>query len=984
MRRIRLAAAHISLALFVASAAACSPSPTPSPTVASAGAPTASASAAPSAPPPAPARWELPAGNALGPALDGARYFVHRGRVARVDAQGLVEVSAHAPPNPIHRLFAAMSAAGAFVLIGTTRHGTIERFDDPLGAPRRLAELPGATDTVSGPPGFLLVPEHRGARSMPARVSISDGTIADAPSTDLPMLTAAFVDARHGAAVFAGAGLHATRDGGRSWTSVVRPVNPPQQDLGPLELDADSRGIRASNGFDIEDELEAMVDPETATLGATHRAGVETHPALLWASTGADPLQAALMGVPISPGEVLAATKGILARIDASSGAVLEARTLVDGAPERDCHLARAGKQVLVACPAHPGTQPGPWELSTIDAPEARPLAMARRLRFAHGPLVAGTAGGVRTPGGCAGGSSYETCVRQPDGSWASIRLSQDEASAGPLADGRVVVLRRAAVGPGMQVMALDPGGGATPFGPALDFIDAWVVGGIDEWSNGDLHLLVGEAAGITAVVVPKDAGARAGRAALPGAVFGALHGLHGLVMGADGARATTDGGVSWSPVAAPPSLLDAARRISGMDSKPQDRPLLPLLLGFHVGELGAVTHGQLALLPGSWMRLGWSGDSPLPTVPERTPWADDRSRRSPSNGSRHLGLECRSIEQSPARSPRSYAEFVELVRRGDPRGVEYKTFHNDGMAVELAVLSESPGHAGVARRRRWRLRWTDAMAVGAGLREWSGPEPAGARSQISDLYMGTNGSRVVISIRTYGKPRDALPRPGESTTFLVRPHDVARADTAAIDGFAGPFVHIEVGNDGGAAWSSYRPVVWAAGDVPRLLPSADATRMILGAPRQGTVPIMIGADDWARRADVSIAGLPAVPEHFDKVLTQRVPLAGWSSSAVLEPRAAKTCQKPRTGPRVLAAFPDPQVQLDGQTIAAVHDSVELSAEDGCISRITTQVPAQHVGGRASDVRATVRISFPGGRGHILTANDTTVRRVACSLRPGR
>ena len=104
---------------------------------------------------------------------------------------------------------------------------------------------------------------------------------------------------------------------------MVRPVNPPQQDLGPLELDAGSHGIRASHGLDIDDKLEAMVDPDTTKLGAMHPAAIEAHPALLWASTGTDPLAAAVLGVPTGPSEVLAATKGILARIDSSAGAVL-------------------------------------------------------------------------------------------------------------------------------------------------------------------------------------------------------------------------------------------------------------------------------------------------------------------------------------------------------------------------------------------------------------------------------------------------------------------------------------------------------------------------------------------------------------------------------------------------------------------------------------------------------------------------------------
>src|SRR6202008_1895011 len=107
------------------------------------------------------------------------------------------------------------------------------------------------------------------------------------------------------------------------------------------------------------------------------------------------------------------------------------------------CHSARQGDAAWFACALAEGTQGDLYDpFGILRVPLGpSPLAIDKPVLQRNGSaeLRASPSGGLMFTAPCRADEEANACVRQPDGTWASIRADLDpiERGFGPLADGR-------------------------------------------------------------------------------------------------------------------------------------------------------------------------------------------------------------------------------------------------------------------------------------------------------------------------------------------------------------------------------------------------------------------------------------------------------------------------------------------------------------------------------------------------------------------
>jgi hypothetical protein len=168
------------------------------------------------------------------------------------------------------------------------------------------------------------------------RFAVDVRTGAPSPLPGLPRLPftdAQFLDEKRGAAIFAGAGLAVTADGGASWKVGVG------HDLHDLDRRGDALFTASVAPRQIDLDAGRLLD----------RAPPDAGPLGTWiaASSGREPLWAALtFGVPVPEGGSIVVDNGVAIRVDLNTGAILE----LVATPPRCAIASRDASTLWAAC----------------------------------------------------------------------------------------------------------------------------------------------------------------------------------------------------------------------------------------------------------------------------------------------------------------------------------------------------------------------------------------------------------------------------------------------------------------------------------------------------------------------------------------------------------------------------------------------------------------------------------------------------------
>ncbi|MCC6557699.1 MAG: hypothetical protein IT372_32500, partial [Polyangiaceae bacterium] len=612
------------LALAIGAAAACAGKPAPAPRPQAR--PVEHAPPAPVAVALAAARW-IDGGGAtlIGPAVDGGTLVLLGGRRALVAADGAVRLETAPLPEPLLELVEVPTAGGARRLVGRGALG-VYRLDDPLGAPRPLARSASELVRLGAAPGLVAIWDV--TSDLPRFLDIESGQLRPMQTLPAPPLRAiAFRDAREGAAIFEAAGLAVTADGGGTWRLAGEVAAGDALRVAGLRL---RRGeLRA---FAYADGRDAPVDVTAARLGPTDEApapAVEA-PLLRWIrATGRDPLEAAIAGGALAaPGVALAASHGLVARIDVQTGVVLEIAEFARGGGVNACAVGGTEHAAWIACAL---SEDAGQDLYDPFGVLRVPLGGARLdperpslLRNGEAELRTSPSGGAMLLGACDADEEGVACARQPAGKWATLRSDADlaERGAGPLADGRVAMLRGLFDGDEIEpaaspddaeegddvpaqgarrprVVYLDEGGkerrGATLDWPGVEGATLRVVSPIEEAEDHALSFVVADDEGLTAVVVPPGREPAAARR-LAGASEARVHAGHGVAVGGGLVLASRDAGLTWASAGAPPRVLEAIDH-----------------LGTIVEEPGVLAVNAVGVKIDTQLRIGWGAPEPSP-----------------------------------------------------------------------------------------------------------------------------------------------------------------------------------------------------------------------------------------------------------------------------------------------------------------------------------------------------------------------------------
>ncbi|WP_437955451.1 hypothetical protein WME76_28570 [Sorangium sp. So ce119] len=877
--------------------------------------PAAGESRAPAATPPPPsaeplrARWVDASGaTAIGPRVAGGTVALLGGRRFLVGSDGAARLETAACPEPLVELTLVPSAAGAR-LVGRGVHG-VYRFDDPLGAPALLARSETELLRIGGGPGVVAVWDA--ASDVPTFLDVETGQPRALPGLPaLPLRAVAFRDLQQGAGLFEAAGLAVTADGGASWRPVAPAPGGDGQAGDPadllrfdgLRLRGDDLLALARGSALAAEQREALIHVAEARLAPAPSAspaldGRATDPGaplLRWIqATGRHPLEVAIASGARGAGFAVAASHGLLARVDLASGALLELAPFGRGAWVDACGAGRAGRSAWVAC-ALGDEAPARRDVHDPFGVLQVPLAGGRLggeppvvLRSGEAELRVSPSGGAMLLAPCDADEEGSACVRQPGGQWITVRPGTDIhwRGAGPLSDGRIAIVRglwdsdvapreapaarpapaprggdgRAGAAPGAHVAVIDARGREQPLIP-LGWLrdgggDVHVVSPIEEGHDGALSFVVADEAGeLTAVVAPP--GGQASRTRLAGAAHALIHAGHGVAVGEGQVLASSDAGRSWAPVEVPAS---AARAIAE--------------LGDLLAEPGVLAVNDVGLKIDAHLRVGWgpalllnrsapaAGPAPgaAPLLPHRPPPAPALPERA---------LACSTQPGppgSPGVPPPGSAQAALALLAGDarpgPAGQGHVSSASDrrwGLLSTVAALEvrASDGAAGgagqrgahgtgaAARRATWTLRWLDPTELQGRVRAWTGPAPEGVGGDATLARFAASGDRVVFGVRAAG--RDLLVRAsrGGGAEIAEVPQELMpEAEIAFSEAPDGPIAWIR------DAWL----VVWSSGEAPRPIAAlAGRGARALGQPTSAGVPLLLSFRDLALARTVPI-----------------------------------------------------------------------------------------------------------------------------------
>ncbi|XXX73757.1 hypothetical protein WMF30_39545 [Sorangium sp. So ce134] len=997
---------------------------------------------APAHPPPAPAaallraRWVDASGaTAVGPRVAGGIMALLGGRRFLVGSDGAARPETAPCPEPLLELAVAPSAAGPR-LVGRGVHG-VYRFDDPLGAPAILARSDAELLRIGGGPSVVAVWDA--ASDLPSFLDIETGQPRALPGLPaLPLRAIAFRDVLQGAGLFEAAGLAVTADGGASWRPVA--PGPPGGDeadpaaLLPIsglrlrgdELLAVAQGAAAPPGRREARILvgEARLAPAGAApepAGAAPEPGADA-PLLRWIrATGRHPLEAAISSGAAWTSAAITASHGLLARVDLASGALHEVAPFGRGDWLNACGVGRAGRSAWVACAlgeegADRRHDPfGVLQVAAAGGPLRREPPVL--LRSGEAELRVSPSGGAMLLAPCDAEEEGSACVRQPSGSWVTVRPGTDIhwRGAGPLADGRIAIVRglwdsdvaprdeepapRGAPAPrgghgsdgaaaGAHVAVIDARGREEPLIP-LGWLrdgggDIHVVSPIEEGLDGALSFVAADEAGeLTAVVLPP--GGEASRARLAGAAHALIHGGRGLAVGEGKVLASADAGRSWAPVEAPPRALEAAAQ-----------------LGDLLAEPGVLAVNEVGLKIDAHLRVGWGPALPAPEAPAAGPAlvAAPLLPLRPPPALPERALACATQPGPPPAPPgvpppSSAQEALALLAGGakpGARGQRHVSSVSDrrwGLLSTVAVLEASAPDGAAGRgaaatpRASWTLRWLDPTELQARVRSWTGLAPEGVGRDAILTRFAASGDRIVFGVRASGRDLLVRARPGRGPEVVEAPQELMPEAEVAFS----------EAPDGPVAWLRGTSLIaWRSGEAPRPIASlASRGARALGQPTAAGVPLLLGfrdltlgrtvpippAEKTAQRTQARRAAQGAPPE-------KAAPGAPPEKAAPGAPpeKAAPGAPPEKTAPAATAKAP-PLLPLDGWEIAP-NVRAELTRLPACPARargarfvLDRASAAATVDGRGATASMAVYEVRVSGR-------DACVSKVAALIDPDR
>ena len=965
-------------ALLVVLAAACGQAPVPPPRAT----PSEVTSKPVLAAPTAAARWIESGGATLvGPASVAGTLVLLGGRRALVRPDGSLQSERVPAPEPLAELVEVPAGAGTR-LVGRGAHA-VYRFDDPLGAPVVIARSTEPLAGLGAGPGLVAV--WAGYSALPRFVDVDTGHPVERPGAvpdgheqrlaglpEPPLRALAFLDARRGAAIFEAVGLAVTTDGGASW-HVVGAARPGDA--------LRASGLRRRGGelraFTYPDGPDGAIDLAGARLGAAepqHPPAAEA-PILRWIRvTGRDPLDAvASGGLELPAGGMLAASNGLLARIDPASGAVPELIEIARGKWIGSCGAGRAQGTAWVACTLTDDAGRDlfdPFGVVAVPLGEG-PLTASRPalVRNGEAELRVSPSGGALLLAPCSNEETGAACVRQPDGKWKTIAVEGElaERGAGALADGHLAFLRGMFEGdevadpspapPGdddnarshrLHVSLVGPDGKErhlAPIGFAPSRGYARVQSPIEEDADHSLRFVVEDGDGPFAVVVPSSKeGAQAHR--VPDASVARLHAGRGIAVGEGRVLASLDGGASWSAVPASPPVLEAASRVAASYEDPGQ--LVVSEGGARVGPMLRLGWGppDAAAEPGPSQVADAPGTvllTPGPAAPSGPggPSLLECTSRGPVKGTPLLEASAQLRQllggdpSTPGSGPRPSVKGG--VRRESAAWSSTRGGSLDALDTVALLEEEGPDAPGSAPAK-WTLRWFDPLELGGKVRSASLPAPRGATWGTTLRFAAASAGHALFALRSVGKVRLIRVKPG-GTEIVEIP----------ADGIPAGDVSFGEGRSEAIAWIRETQVmVWLPGERPRAIArlGTHASRT-LGAPTAAGVPLLLGGADWSL-----LRTLPVPPlDHGAASSASAEPSAslappsldGWTRLPPL-PRLLESlpvCAARATGARFTLAHLSLHAEVDGvseTTRDAVYD-VRLGSDPCLVGVVATLTP---------------------------------------------
>jgi hypothetical protein len=935
---------------------------------------------------------------ALGPTLAEGQIVLIGGRRALVAKDGSVKTETAPTPEPLLDLVAVPTAQG-MKLVGFDGHH-VHRFDDPLGAPITLAHTDETITRLGAGPGRVAVWLDRS--ELPMMLDVATGAPKPLAGLPAPPLSALFfLDENHGAGVFQAIGLAVTSDGGKTWHEAADAGRGDAVRMGGFRV----RG-GALRAFAYVEGPDALVDINAATLGALEPtpdpSGTDADaPLVRWVrATERDPIElAAEIGVDLGNGVALVASHGMVAKVDLRAGVVTELLQFAKGRYLTPCALARTGQSAWIGC-AVSEEEVGagrdlfdPWAVMRVPLEEPK-LRVEKPVlvRSGEAELRSSPSGGLMvTNGGCEPKDDGQLCVRQPDGKWSTVRTNVDlfERGAGPLADGRVAVVRYAdeiaeegqKVSAAAFVVAIDATGAEKVLAPLGSHAGEALSLRSPIEEDGDHSLrftAIDDTGGLAFVARPGSEPAEPRKVA--GAFDILLRGQRGAAVTSEGIALTTDGGASW-----------VVRATEGNDEMkdwiativPQDRST------FNVGEVGARIGGAV--------RIGWGAEQKSAQGAPSAALVELKSTRPKPHEANMMSCSSQGAAQVTS-PPLGSAGIRELLGGGKaPKGVKRvtSTWTGGRSVLDTVAILDEEGKEGASEPTKWTLRWYDPTAIGDKPRTWSGAPPKGIELGTQVRNLAASGPRVMFSARGGGpKGKHFVARLKGSTleTAELSPELVPSSYDAPA--FA-------EGSETVAWLRETYLVVWPAGGAPhaiaRVAPGASRT---LSTPTKDGVSLLVASNDWAIERTI-LFGAADKTSGPPPALT----LDGWAPARnlAIEAVALPACAPKPKGPRYVIPRSPLRTEVDGQNergTIAVFD-VRGAGQDACVAQMTAlltpdrRTDPPHEGEKPKGKKkkktdgpvAFVRVDLIGKRaegGDRGVGPDVSVRKLACTIGPAR
>lgn len=918
--------------------------------------------AVPPPPPPLPpAKWMQVAGaTTVGPQIDGGTMMLVGGRRVVIGADGSSKSETAPSPEPLQQVVVVPTALGTKRVIARGKNG-IYRLDDPLGAPKPLAQSESEIRAIASYVGLIVLWTYNS--DTPRFVDVETGKFKVVTTLPpLPMRTVTFLNDKEGAAIFEGVGVAVTSDGGATWKRVTEDVNGDALRM---------QGITVQNGslfaYVFEEGFVSPIDAAKANLGRAIDKPAETNsPALVrWIrATGVDPVAAAASGgIESLDGTALVASNGLIARVDLKSGTIQGIEEFAREVNNGPCTFQRAGSAGWLACPV--AEQPNsdiydPFGVMRVplDGQSFKPDRPAI-VRSGEVELRTSPSGGVMFMGPCNGDGEGEICARQPDGRWINLAAEVELSSraVGPLGDGRVAFLRNmwdgdkpethiagdeldeeprpeesddmgedredredrvvpegkrlyiAAVGEGRKedriaTIAWRPRG------------DLRVHSSIQEDADHNLHFIVGDDEGVYAVVQPIDKEARSPQR-LEGITEARLRGSRGIALGSEGVRATTDGGRTWASVPLPTPARDALTQIDSMASDPSM---------FGVSEVGVLLDRSA--------RIGWGTSDTIddPVEPVFDSILPSVSRLS---GPEKL-LTC-SVEASIQGTPplTSSGLIVAALAKKNPapkgtrRGNATGSSGRDGVMGTMVNFDEEGPDKPGALPTKWTFTWLDPTEVGGKARTWSGAPPKDSPWGAQVRNVAGSGARALFTVRVGVK------------NFLVRTKASGGAEVVEVPSDLLPSNDVVFGMEKGEpiAWTKDTSiVVWLSGETPRVIGQLSyRSSRLLGEPTKDGIPVLLNGQDWSA---LRVFPIPALGKKDAPIPVALAPtLDGWSAAPNLPNHIGRfgVCTaKPKAGQQFVFTRSYARASVDGGTgsLGYTRYRVHLNGGDVCVAGV--------------------------------------------------